>query len=94
MNLTKIIEFVKGTFLENGKASSKRATLFAVVLLLGYVVIRYSDHSNSVEMALVLTGLICSLVGITVYGGVKSVLKSDASKRKDDTSKRKDDTTA
>ena len=84
MNSTKIIDFIKQTFQENGKASSKRATLFAVVLLLGYVVIRYTDHSNSVEMALVLTGLICSLVGITVYGGVKSVLKSDATKRKDD----------
>ena len=84
MNSTKIIDFIKQTFQENGKASSKRATLFAVVLLLGYVVIRYTDHSNSVEMALVLTGLICSLVGITVYGGVKSVLKSDTTKRKDD----------
>jgi hypothetical protein len=85
VNSTKIIDFIKQTFQENGKASSKRATLFAVVLLLGYVVIRYTDHSNSVEMALVLTGLICSLVGITVYGGVKSVLKSNAPKRKDDT---------
>ncbi len=85
MNSTKIINFIKQTFQENGKASSKRATLFAVVLLLGYVVIRYTDHSNSVEMALVLTGLICSLVGITVYGGVKSVLKSDATKRNGDT---------
>jgi hypothetical protein len=84
VNSTKIIDFIKQTFQENGKASSKRATLFAVVLLLGYVVIRYTDHSNSVEMALVLTGLICSLVGITVYGGVKSVLKSDTTKRKDD----------
>ena len=84
MNSTKIIDFIKQTFQENGKASSKRATLFAVVILLGYVVIRYTDHSNSVEMALVLTGLICSLVGITVYGGVKSVLKSDATKRKED----------
>ena len=85
MNSTKIINFIKQTFQENGKASSKRATLFAVVILLGYVVIRYTDHSNSVEMALVLTGLICSLVGITVYGGVKSVLKSDAPKRNSET---------
>ena len=84
MNSTKIIDFIKQTFQENGKASSKRATLFAVVVLLSYVVIRYTDHSNSVEMALVLTGVICSLVGITVYGGVKSVLKSDAPKRNDD----------
>jgi len=84
VNSTKIIDFIKQTFQENGRASSKRATLFAVVLLLAYVVIRYTDYSNSVEMALVLTGLICSLVGITVYGGVKSVLKSDAPKRKDD----------
>jgi hypothetical protein len=87
VNWTKIIDFVKQTFQENGKGSSKRATLFAVVVLLGYVVIRYTDHSNSVEMALVLTGLICSLVGITVYGGVKSIMKND------DTSKRNDDTT-
>jgi propanediol dehydratase large subunit len=87
VNSTKIIDFIKQTFQENGKGSSKRATLFAVVLLLGYVVIRYTDHSNSVEMALVLTGLICSLVGITVYGGVKSIMKGD------DTSKRNDDTT-
>jgi hypothetical protein len=87
VNSTKIIDFIKQTFQENGKGSSKRATLFAVVLLLGYVVIRYTDHSNSVEMALVLTGLICSLVGITVYGGVKSIMKND------DTSKRNDDTT-
>jgi propanediol dehydratase large subunit len=86
VNSTKIIDFIKQTFQENGKASSKRATLFAVVVLLGYVVIRYTDHSNSVEMALVLTGLICSLVGITVYGGVKSIMKGD------DTSKRNDDT--
>jgi propanediol dehydratase large subunit len=85
--MNKAIDFIKQTFQENGKASSKRATLFAVVLLLGYVVIRYTDHSNSVEMALVLTGLICSLVGITVYGGVKSIMKGD------DTSKRNDDTT-
>jgi hypothetical protein len=84
VNSTKIIDFIKQTFQENGKASSKRATLFAVVILLAYVVIRYTDHSNSVEMALVLTGLICSLVGITVYGGVKSVLKSDTTKRKED----------
>ena len=84
MNSTKIIDFIKQTFQENGKASSKRATLFAVVLLLAYVVIRYTDHSNSVEMALVLTGLICSLVGITVYGGVKSIMKGDAPKRNDD----------
>ncbi len=75
--MNKAIEFIKQTFQENGKASSKRATLFAVVLLLGYVVIRYTNHSNSVEMALVLTGLICSLVGITVYGGVKSIMKGD-----------------
>jgi hypothetical protein len=87
VNSTKIIDFIKQTFQENGKGSSKRATLFAVVLLLSYVVIRYTDHSNSVEMALVLTGLICSLVGITVYGGVKSIMKGD------DTSKRNDDTT-
>jgi propanediol dehydratase large subunit len=85
--MNKAIDFIKQTFQENGKASSKRATLFAVVVLLGYVVIRYTDHSNSVEMALVLTGLICSLVGITVYGGVKSIMKGD------DTSKRNDDTT-
>ena len=85
MNSTKIIDFIKQTFQENGKASSKRATLFAVVILLAYVVIRYTDHSNSVEMALVLTGLICSLVGITVYGGVKSIMKDDTSKRNDDT---------
>lgn len=80
MNWIKIIDFVKQSFQENGKASSKRATLFAVVVLLGYVVIRYTDHNNSVEMALVLTGLICSLVGITVYGGVKSTLKDTPNK--------------
>lgn len=79
--IEKIIEFIKQTFQENGRGSSKRATLFAIVVMLGYVVIRYTDYSNSVEMALVLTSLICSLVGITVYGGVKSVLKKDTSKQ-------------
>jgi propanediol dehydratase large subunit len=77
VNSTKIIDFIKQTFQENGKASSKRATLFAVVVMLGYVVYRFTDVSNAVEMALVLTGLICSLVGITVYGGVKSIMKGD-----------------
>ena len=77
MNWIKIIDFVKGTFLENGKPSSKRATLFAVVIMLGIVVISYTDVSNSVEMALVLSGLIGSLVGITVYGVVKSNKDTD-----------------
>ena len=77
MNLTKIIDFVKGTFLENGKPSSKRATLFAAVIMLAIVVIRYTDVSNAVEMALVLSGLIGSLVGITVYGVVKSNKDTD-----------------
>jgi hypothetical protein len=70
--MNKVIDFIKGTFLENGKPSSKRATLFAVVIMLGIVVISYTDTSNAVEMALVLSGLIGSLVGITVYGVVKS----------------------
>lgn len=78
------IKWVKTSFEENGKNSSKRNTLFAVTVMLGYVVYRFTDTNNAVEMALVLTGLICSLVGITVYGGVKSVLKSDTTKRKDD----------
>ena len=69
--MTRIIDFIKGTFLENGKPSSKRATLFAATLMLGYVVGRYTDHDNSVEMALVLVGLIGSLVGVTVWGVVK-----------------------
>lgn len=81
--MNKAIDFIRQTFQENGKASSKRATLFAVVILLAYVVIRYTTPLNAVEMALVLTGLICSLVGITVYGGVKSVLNGDTSKRND-----------
>jgi len=81
VNSTKIIDFVKQTFQENGKASSKRATLFAVVVMLGYVVYRFTDTNNAVEMALVLTGLICSLVGITVYGGVKSIMKGDSTQK-------------
>jgi hypothetical protein len=70
--MNKILNWIKQSFEENGKTSSKRATLFAVVIMLGIVVISYTDVSNSVEMALVLSGLIGSLVGITVYGVVKS----------------------
>jgi len=44
---------------------------------LAIVVISYTDVSNSVEMALVLSGLIGSLVGITVYGVVKSNKDTD-----------------
>jgi hypothetical protein len=69
--MNKVINWIKQSFEENGKTSSKRATLFAVVIMLGIVVISYTDVSNSVEMALVLSGLIGSLVGITVYGVVK-----------------------
>jgi hypothetical protein len=69
--MNKILNWIKQSFEENGKNSSKRNTLFAVTLMLGIVVIRYTDVSNAVEMALVLSGLIGSLVGITVYGVVK-----------------------
>ncbi len=77
MNLTKIFNWIKQSFEENGKTSSKRTTLFAVVIMLGIVVISYTDTSNSVEMALVLSGLIGSLVGITVYGVVKQNKDTD-----------------
>lgn len=66
----KLINWVKQSFEENGKVSSKRTTLFAATLMLGYVVGRYTDTDNSTEMALILVGLIGSLVGITVYGVV------------------------
>jgi hypothetical protein len=69
--MNKILNWIKQSFEENGKNSSKRNTLFAVTIMLAIVVIRYTDVSNSVEMALVLSGLIGSLVGITVYGVVK-----------------------
>jgi hypothetical protein len=69
--MKSILTWIKQSFEENGKTSSKRTTLFAVVIMLGIVVISYTDVSNSVEMALVLSGLIGSLVGITVYGVVK-----------------------
>jgi hypothetical protein len=66
----KLINWIRQSFEENGKVSSKRMTLFAATLMLGYVVVRYTDHDNSTEMAIVLVGLIGSLVGITVYGVV------------------------
>jgi hypothetical protein len=69
--MNKIFNWIKQSFEENGKNSSKRNTLFAVTVMLGIVVIRYTDVSNAVEMSLVLSGLIGSLVGITVYGVVK-----------------------
>jgi len=47
--------------------------------MLGIVVISYTDVSNSVEMALVLSGLIGSLVGITVYGVVKKSKNDEVS---------------
>ncbi len=75
--MNKILNWIKQSFEENGKTSSKRATLFAVVIMLGIVVISYTDVSNSVEMALVLSGLIGSLVGITVYGVVKQNKDTD-----------------
>jgi hypothetical protein len=75
--MNKIFNWIKQSFEENGKNSSKRNTLFAVTLMLGYVVYRFTDTNNAVEMALVLTGLICSLVGITVYGVVKQNKDTD-----------------
>lgn len=77
MNLTKIIDFVKGIFLENGKPSPKRISTFAVVSMLAYVVIRYTEVTNSVEMALTLSGLIASLVGVTAFSGKKNTPSSD-----------------
>jgi hypothetical protein len=75
--MNKILNWIKQSFEENGKNSSKRNTLFAVTVMLGIVVISYTDTSNSVEMALVLSGLIGSLVGITVYGVVKQNKDTD-----------------
>jgi hypothetical protein len=75
--MNKILNWIKQSFEENGKNSSKRNTLFAVTVMLGIVVISYTDVSNSVEMALVLSGLIGSLVGITVYGVVKQNKDTD-----------------
>jgi len=50
------------------KESSKRfISLFSAVLL-AYVVLRYTDSSNAVQMAHALIAFISTLVGVTVTG--------------------------
>lgn len=67
-----IINWIKRTFEEsNGKPSAKRMTLFSMVLLLFYVVGRYTDHTNAVSMAGALIGSILTLAGVSVYQNVK-----------------------
>ena len=70
--MNKLINWFKKSFEEeNGKPSAKRKTLFAMVLMLGYVVARYTDHSNSVSMATALIGAILTLAGVAAYQSVK-----------------------
>ena len=50
------------------KESSKRVLSLFTVLLLAYVVIRYTDKENAVSMAWALITFISTLVGVTVTG--------------------------
>ena len=68
----KLINWFKKSFEEsNGKPSAKRKTLFAMVIMLFYVVFRYTDHSNSVSMAAALIGGILALAGVAAYQSTK-----------------------
>lgn len=82
MNLKKIIEIIKQSFLDtDGKGSAKRFTLFACVVLLSYVVVAKTDYTNAVSMATILVGLVGALTGVTAYHSIKSNDKGN--KRKD-----------
>lgn len=68
MNLKKILEIIASSFQEgDGKGSAKRFTLFALVGMLGYVIVRYTDVHNSVSMATILVGGILALAGVNAY---------------------------
>ena len=71
--LREILAWLKRSFEEkDGKTSAKRKTAFAFVLLISYVVVRYSNNENAVIMVEVLLGGTLLSLGITAYQNVKT----------------------
>ena len=69
----KLINWISRSFQEeSGKVSGKRLTLSAFVLMLFYVVGRYTDHSNAVSMAGALIGGALALAGVSAYQSIKN----------------------
>ena len=56
---------------QTGKGSAKRFTLYAVVLMLGYIIVANTTDTNATVMAGVLSGLIAGLTGVTAYHSLK-----------------------
>lgn len=68
-----VLKWIKRSFEESdGKTSAKRKTAFAMVLLISYVVARYTDNQNAIMMVEVLLGGTLVLLGITAYQNVKN----------------------
>ena len=68
----------KGFEEEGGKPSAKRKTLFAMVIYLGYVVVRYTTSYNAVTMSEILLGGILVLAGVAAYQTTKTPKKDES----------------
>lgn len=81
--LKGLFEWFKKSFEEkDGKTSAKRKTAFAFVLLIAYVVVRYSNNENAVIMVEVLLGGTLLSLGITAYQNVKTNSKDGSGEGK------------
>ena len=70
--MKKILQILLTSLQEQtGKGSAKRFTLYAVVLMLGFIVVAKTTDVNATVMAGVLSGLIGGLTGVTAYHSLK-----------------------
>lgn len=85
-SLNKIINWISTSFQnKEGKVCSKRTTVFAMVIMLGYIVFFELDNVNSIAGMTILSGGVLSILGVKDYFDTKKVIND----LKDDTGDKK-----
>ena len=85
-SLNKIVNWISTSFQnKEGKVCSKRTTVFAMVIMLGYIVFFELDNVNSIAGMTILSGGVLSILGVKDYFDTKNVIND----LKDDTGDKK-----
>lgn len=74
-NLKQIVNWISTSFQnKEGKVCSKRTTVFAMVIMLGYIVFFELDNINSIAGMTILSGGVLSILGVKDYFDTKKVI--------------------